>query len=260
MINLFEKPMRGLFASVILASALDANALTVRLCTLDHPFPPFTMPDGKGQVQELLRLAGKEEAVTLENIFAPRLRCMAKFQSGEVDALISGYLPERLTLGAFPMIDDHVDDTKAVGTVRLNVYRLRGSRVDWDGKSFGGLNQGSVGIEVGLTAGQRLRALGVNVDEGAKTVEQNLEKLLLGRVQAVVALESDAKLIIAQRFSDKIEALPQPFEYTVIHLQVNRHFYSLHKNSIDKLWTAIRQTRESPAFQQYLKRPQRGGG
>lgn len=246
--------MRRFLLTLLFAAACDARALTLRLCTLDHPFPPHTMPDGSGQAQELLRLAGKEVGITVENIVAPRLRCIARLKSGEVDALLSGFLPERMDYGVFPMAGPVADDSRAVSVVRFIVYRQKGGTVQWDGRAFSGLDQRPVGIQTGLAVVQRLRQTGVTVDEGAKTIEQNLEKLVRGRVQAMIALEGESQPLIDRSFSNRIEALPKAFDSTPIYLHVHPGYYASHREAIDKLWNALRRTRESPAFQQYQKR------
>lgn len=253
--------MRRLLLPLLLAAACDAHALKVRMCTLDHPFPPHTMPDGSGQAQELLRQAAKEEGIAIENTFAPRLRCIAQLKAGEVDALLSAFLPERMEYGAFPMAGAVADPSRAVSVVRFVIYRKKGGKVQWDGTAFTGLDQRPIGLQVGLAVSQRLRQTGVTVDEGAKTIEQNLQKLVAGRVQAVVALEGESQPLIDRVYADRIEVLPRAFDSTPIYLHVHPAYYAENRAAFDKLWNAVRRTRESAPFQQYLKqyRPKAAG-
>lgn len=239
--------MRRLLLPLLLTVACDTYALTVRLCTLDHPFPPHTMPDGSGQVQELLRRAAKEDGIVIENTVAPRLRCIAKLKSGEVDALLSVFLPERMAYGAFPMEGTVADETRAVSVIRFVVYRQKGSKLQWDGRAFTGLDQRPIGMQTGLAVGQRLRQTGVTVDDGAKTIEQNLEKLVRGRVQAVVALEGESQPLIEHNFSGRIEALSKAYDTSPIYLHVHPRYYARHREAIDKLWDTVRRIRESAA-------------
>lgn len=246
--------MRRLLLTLLLAVASNANAVTLRLCTLDHPFPPHTMPDGSGQAQVLLRLAASDEGVVIDNIFAPRLRCLNMLKAGQIDAVLSAFLPERMEYGVFPMAGAVPDVSRAVSVVRFVVYQKKGGTVRWDGTAFTGLDQRAVGIQVGLAVAQRLRHTGVKVDEGAKTIEQNLEKLAQGRVQAMVALEGEAQPLIEQRFAGRIEMLPRAFDSTPIYLHVHPAYYAANRDTVEKLWHGVRRTRESVAFQQYLKR------
>lgn len=235
--------MRRLLFSLPLILACNAHALTLRLCTLDQPFPPHTMPDGSGMAQVLLRQAAREEGITIENSVAPRLRCIAKLKSGEVDGLLAAFLPERIDYGVFPMAGPAADETRALSVVRFVVYRQKGGTVQWDGSAFSGLDARPVGIQVGLAVAQRLRQTGVTVDEGAKTIAQNLEKLVRGRLQAVVALEGESQPLV-ERLSDRIEVLPKAFDATPIYLQVHPAYYSAHREAVEKLWNAVRRGRK----------------
>lgn len=249
--------MRRFLLTLLLIVACNANAVTMRLCMLDHPFPPFTMPDGSGQVDELLRLAAREDGTVIETTLAPRLRCIARFKAGEVDALLAAFMPDRMAYGVFPMAGAAADEARAVGVVRFVIYRKKGSKLQWDGHAFTGVDRRPIGIQTGLAVAQRLRQAGLTVDEGAKTVEQNLEKLARGRVQAVVALEDGSPPLADRALIDQIEALPMPFDSAPIYLQVQPGYYASNRETVDKLWNAVGRIRASSAFQQYQKRYQR---
>lgn len=235
--------MRRLLFSLLLPLACNAHALTLRLCTLDQPFPPHTMPDGSGVAQVLLRHAAREEGITIENSVAPRLRCIAQLKSGEVDGVLAAFLPERVEYGVFPMAGPLADETRALSVVRFVVYRQKGGSVQWDGSAFSGLDARPVGLQVGLAVAQHLRQTGVTVDEGAKTIGQNLEKLVRGRLQAVVALEGESQPLV-ERLSDRIEVLPKAFDATPIYLQVHPAYYSANREAVEKLWNAVRRARK----------------
>jgi len=235
--------MRHLVPILLFALACKAQALTLRLSTLDQPFPPHTMPDGSGQAQQLLRQAPADEGIDIDNSVAPRLRCIAQVKSGEVDAVLSAFLPERMEYGVFPMAGTVADETRAVGVVRFVIYRQKGSHVGWDGHAFSGLDARPVGIQAGLAVTQRLRQTGVLVDQGAKTIGQNLEKLVRGRVQAVVALEGESQPLIEREYGDRIEKLSQAFDSTPIYLHVRPAYYAEHRSAIEHLWNALRRRR-----------------
>ncbi len=251
--------MLRVWAAVLLLAAVDACALDLRVCTLDQPFPPFTMPDGSGQAQELLRQASKGTDFRFANIYAPRLRCREMLKSGEVDAILSGYLPEREEYGVFPKRAGKIDETMQLGAVRYLVYRQRGSKVSWDGNRLRGLDQAPVGVLTGMAVTSRIVQLGGRIDDGAKTIEQNFEKLAIGRLGAVVALESDVHQLLDRKFKDRIEVLPKAFDVTPVYLHVNPAFYARNKTDVEQVWKAIRKTRDSPAYQQYLKRARAPG-
>jgi len=244
--------LRLLTASLCLI-ACNASALTVRLCTFDRPFAPYTMPDGSGQTQELLRRAAKGGGIRIENTFAPRARCLAQLEHGETDALIAAYAPERVGYGVIPMQGAQPDDAYALAITRFMVYRRIGSAVQWNGKQFKGLGPQPVGVQASFIHGPLLRKLGVAVDDGAKSADQNLSKLAFDRLSAAIAQEAEAGFYINQAYKGRIEALPTPFHLTPLYLMVNRGFYKRNRAAIDAYWQAIRTTRQTPEYQAYLR-------
>lgn len=245
--------MSRLLAFALTFIVADASALTLRLCTFDHPFAPYTMPDGSGQAQELLRRAAKGGPIVIDNAFAPRARCLAQLQNGESDALVAAYAPERVAYGVIPMQGDKPDESFALAVTRFMVYRRVGSGVQWNGKQFSGLGALPVGVQASFIHGPLLAKLGVAVDAGAKSAEQNLGKLAFERLSAAIAQEAEATPIVEAQYKGKLEALPAPFHLTPLYLMVNRSFYQRHQAVIDAYWQAIRSTRQSTSYQSYLR-------
>ncbi len=245
--------MRRLLGILMLAGSLHAQALTLRVCTLDQPFHPLTMPDGSGSAQQLMRQASKGAGVAFVNVFAPRLRCAEMMKAGEVDALLSAYLPERRAAGAFPMAGNRPNEALRLGAVRFMLYQVRGGTVTWNGDVLGGLGKAPIGVLAGLAVTEKIRSTGAVADEGARTVAQNFEKLAAGRLSAVVALESEGQRLLDQHFKDRIVALDKAFDVTPVYLHVNLDYYARHQGAVELLWKETKKARESAAFQQYLK-------
>lgn len=239
---------------LLLALAGPAAALPLRLCIFDRPLPPITMPDGSGQVQELLRRTARSAPIAIHTVPASRASCLAQLQSGEVDAMLGAFLPERLAYAAYPMAGEQADESQAVAQARFMVYRRRGSAVGWDGHQFSNLGRQPVGIQPAFLHAGLLRQLGVVTDEASGSTADNLDKLARHQVAAVVALEGEGGAVIASRFAGEIEALPQPFHVTPMYLVVNRVYYSQHREVIDAYWLSLRQHRLSVDYQQYLQR------
>ncbi|MBA5690417.1 substrate-binding periplasmic protein [Rugamonas apoptosis] len=241
--------------AVLLALAGPAAALPLRLCLFDRPLPPLSMPDGSGQVQELLRRAARTAPISIHAVPASRARCLAQLQSGEVDAMLGAFLPERLAYAAYPMTGDRVDESQAVAQARFMVYRRHGSMVSWDGHQFSNLGRQPVGIQPAFLHADLLRQLGVVTDEDSRSTADNLDKLAQHRVAAVVALEGEGGPLVASRYPGEIEALPQPFHVTPMYLVVHRAYYHQHQELIDAYWLSLRLYRLSVDYQQYLQRP-----
>lgn len=247
--------MRRLSTLLLCIWAAPAGALTLRACVFDRPFPPLTMPDGSGQVQELWRRAARTSPIVLHTVLAARADCLAQLQSGEVDAVLGAFLPERQAYAAYPMAGQQPDQSQALGTARFMVYRRRGGTLGWDGHQFSGLGRQPVGILPAFLYAPQLRQMGVVTDEDSRSVEDNFDKLVQNRVAAVVALEGEAQAAIAHKYRDDIEVLPQPFQTTLVYLLVNRAYYGQHQAQVDAYWLSLRQYRLSGDYQQYLSHP-----
>ena len=229
--------------ALFMASAAWAEPLTIRLCGLDRPFSPFVMPDGSGSFQKILARVADPRGIVIEEEHTPWSRCLSRLETGETDAVFGAFLPQRLAFAAYPMADGHPDTRRALATVRFKVYRRRGDTVGWDGRTFQNLGDQTVAVQLGFSLITQLRELGVAIDDSAPTTEQNLGKLVLNRVGAVVAMEDEAEPILAKQFAGQIESLPTPFQLTPLFLIVNRRFYETHRSTLEELWTAIGKAR-----------------
>lgn len=214
------------------------ETVVLRLCTLDQPFPPFTHPDGNGSSQLRLKQALQGLPIRIDNYVAPRPRCLYDLQTGRADALLATFSRERLAFAVFPMRAGKPDQRRAIDMVGFQVYRRRGTGVSWDGKRFSGLRTGVVGTQSGFAQKSDLQALGLKVDDGAKSVLQNMEKLAAGRFDAVVLYENEAQRV-ADDFREQLELLPQPFMQTGLFLMVGREFARQHARLVEASWDAI---------------------
>jgi len=246
--------MRRLFLLLLLCPLTClASTLTIRVCVADSPFAPLTMPDGSGQVQELMRRAAHELSLNLDFMLAERPQCLAKVGSAQADATLTAYLPERAQYASYPMQDELPDESRALAVARYMVMRRRGSDLNWDGHQFGNLGQQPVGVQLGCLLGAQLRQMGLVVEDSSSTLAQNLAKLVQNRVAVVIAHEGEGRALIAGPYRGEAEMLPQPFRLTPQYLVFNKRYYALHKERIDAYWDALRRQRLSPAYQQYLQ-------
>lgn len=245
-------PLPLLLALCLLATTAAADT-RFRLCTLDQPFYPYTMPDGSGQLQYLLREASKGLPLQFKNYTAPRRRCLEDLKAGRAEGVVGAFAPERQAYAAFPLREGRLDESQALAVTRFLLYRLPGSRSQWDGSGFTQLDGKAIGVQRGFVHVDKLRASGAALDDGASSTEQNFDKLLLGRLAGVVTLEEEARRLLQGRFAGKIEAVEPPFDRTVLYLLVARPLYARQPELIEHYWQAIRAMRHSPAFKQYLQ-------
>lgn len=246
----------GVLYWVSLAHAAEMPA-RFRLCALDVDFPPFAKVDGSGHLQYLLQQAANSMGVAIDRRVAPRRRCLEEIRNGVSDGMVSAYAPERAEYAIFPMAGGEIDDSKSLGTVRYYVYRRAGSSVGWDGQRFIELGDGRIGVESGFVfIIDRLKQLGVAYDDGSKSLEPNLSKLVAGRVDSVIGMDVEAERLIASRYAGKIERSLKPFELTPLYLMVSRQFHAQYPRFSERYWKVIQEVRVGADYRQYqLKNP-----
>jgi len=226
--------------------------LDMTVCVFDEPFSPMTFPDGCGQSLELLRRASALQPVAIRQLVAPRSQCMNRLRSGEVDAMLAAFTPERAAYGAYPMKGAQPDPGRGVGELDFSVSRRRGATVAWDGRRFIGLGRQPVGTQPDLLHMSMLREMDIVVDDSASNVDQVFAKLAGKRVAAVVTEREEGGELIARKYRGQIEMLPAPFQKTPIYLIVNKAFYQKHQPQIEAYWQAIAQARHTPAFRRFI--------
>lgn len=247
--------MKRLLPLLLLAALPSAHAADVapvlRFCSLDIDFAPVARVDGTGHYQYLLQVAARKAGIRVERKIAPRRRCLDEMRSGLSDAMIGAYTPERTAIAAFPMAGDGPDVTKSFGAVRYYPYRRAASTVSWDGQRFHGLD-GSVGVESAFVfVTDRLRALGVPFDDGAKTLEQNMDKLRADRVDVVIGMDLEADRLVASRYAGRIERAGAAFDLSPMYLMLSKQFHAQHPGAAQRLWQALQEVRNSPAYRRY---------
>lgn len=215
------------------------QAQTLRLCTADQPFRPFTSPDGQGSLQRLLRRAAHALPLRIDNYVAPRARCLQDARQGQADALIAIFTRDRLDYLAYPMAGTAPDVSQALAEARFMLYRRKGSAVDWDGRRFSHLDQGAIGVQRGFAYGPKLALLEQPVDAGALSAARLLDKLERGRVSVVILQEEEALAQLLQRREDRIEPLPEAFDDFALYLAVTPTFLARHTGLVQQLWRNI---------------------
>lgn len=244
----------SLLSLLMLGAVSPARAapLEMKLCVFDQPFSPLSFPDGCGQSLELLQRASAVQPVAIRQLVAPRSQCMNRLRSGEVDAMLAAYTPERGAYSAYPMRDGLADPGRSVGDLRFSVSHRRGDGVDWDGRQFIGLGRQPVGAAPDLLHMALLRQLDVFIDDSGAGVRQVFAKLAGKRVAAVVSEHDEGLALIVNEYGNQLELLPTPFQITPIYFTVNQAFYQKHRAQIDAYWATIAQVRQTAAYRQFI--------
>jgi polar amino acid transport system substrate-binding protein len=241
-----------LFALGLAAPAWSAEALT--LCFENVDVRPWRTVDGAGLNFELLKAAAQRLQLRLDFKALPWKRCLAMLQANEVDgAFAASFAPERLEVGVYPG-GKAPDAAKRMHVDRYVLLRRKGDSVGWDGRAFQNLN-GAVGSQLGYSIGAQLRAMGVAVDEGSQDALSLVRKLMAGRLAAAALGGSDATRLLAGEpwLAAQVEVLPAPLTEKPYFLMLSHAFARAAPESAARLWGAIEEARNSPAYRKIEK-------
>lgn len=195
--------MTSLAAGLLMAS--QAEAATLKICTVD--WPPYTVITGAAitgshteVVQEIFKRMNTEIKID-----APSWeRCLNDMKTGASDAAYSAsYKAERAEYALYPK--------QSLQTVSYVAVVAKGDGASWDGKDAATLPQ-PVGAPRGFSITADLKkSAGAQVDDGAMSDEQNLQKLTSGRIKTMVTEARTAESLIAKlKVADKVEVLTKP--------------------------------------------------
>jgi polar amino acid transport system substrate-binding protein len=233
----------------------DAAPPLFKFCSMDVDFPPYARVDGSGHLQYLMVQAARSLGMHVERHVAPRRRCLEEIKAGQSDGVIAAYSTERAQFASFPMAGSDADDNRALGVVRYYAYRRNGSALEWDGRRFVELGAGVLGVESGFVLiTDRLRLLEVRFDEGGKSLEQNMAKLVLARFDGVIAMDLEADKLIAAKFAGKVERAGKVFEQSALHLMLSRQFVAQYPKLAEAYWQAIADQRASSDYRSYQQK------
>jgi polar amino acid transport system substrate-binding protein len=214
---------------------------------------PWRTLDGGGLNFELLAEAAKRTGVTVDYQSMPWKRCLEQLKANQVDgAFAVSFNLERMALGAYPGVSPaakypHADPSKRMHVDTYMLVRRRGSRLDWDGKSFRNLH-GRIGFQLGYSVGDFLRARGVEVDEGSQRADELAQKLIAGRVAGAALGGGDAARLMRGPYAGRLELLPVALIEKPYFLVLSNAPVASRPQLAKRLWDAIEEVRNSPAY------------
>jgi polar amino acid transport system substrate-binding protein len=237
----------GLAVCWVLAQAPARGADTISLCFERQEVLPWRTVDGHGLNFELLAEVARRTGVQFDYQSMPWKRCLEQLKANQVGgAFAVSFSPERLALGAYPG-GALVDPRKRMHVDRYMLVRRRGSPVDWDGKTLHHVD-GRVGIQLGYSVGDFLRAQHVTVDEGSQQASELAQKLIAGRLAAAAMGGGDVRRLIRGPLAAQLEVLPLPLLEKPYFLVLSRALVASRPQLARRLWDAVEQVRESSAY------------
>jgi polar amino acid transport system substrate-binding protein len=248
--------MRRLSCLLLACSALASGAAhaadprpptTLKLCFERQQVLPWRTLGGAGLNFELLDEVARRTGVSFDYRSMPWKRCLEQLKANEVDgAFAVSFNPERLVLGAYPG-GEHADPARRMHVDRYMLLRRKGSRVDWDGKTFRNLD-GRVGFQLGYSVGEFLRAQQMPVDEGSQQSDELAQKLIAGRVAAAALGGGDAVRLMRGPLGRQLEVAPTPLVEKAYYLVLSHKLARSEPALAARIWDTIGQVRTSAAY------------
>jgi polar amino acid transport system substrate-binding protein len=248
---------------IFMGSGANAADLTVNVATGDIANVPRILGEGStlheppGIQIELLMKAARQVGINIKITRLPSKRVLDTLEKGQSDAaLIFSYSEDRAKFAAYPMKKGTPDPTRKIYNVGYAVYKQKNSPLQWDGKKFLNL-KGTIGSIMGWSVNEELSKMGLKVEE-VKNHKQNLEKLKLGRVDAVVGPEEVIDYLILIDEYKNIGKIQKPFSEKPYFVIFNKKFKEKNSEIIEKLWDKIGGIRDKtiselmPKYEKFL--------
>jgi ABC-type amino acid transport substrate-binding protein len=245
-----------LAAAAATAVALPAQAkecIPLRVGYMDQHRPPYWLGDGNkvpdppGAAVDLIRDAVLGAGFGCAPIWVrlPAARLKVALAAGDIDLAPLGELSFYPAEIALPRDKaGNIDLNRALHNQVLVLVR-REDKLPATTNPMQYFRGKVLGIPQGNSYAPRLREAGLTLDDGARDLERNIEKLKLGRVDGVVVAAvapAHLKQVLA-RYQGSIEQLPQPLLNIRVWLAFNDSFYRAHTPQSEALWTWLDQNR-----------------
>lgn len=241
---------KGFIGLVLLQAAWFAQAAEVlNFCYESVDVRPWRTVEGKGLNFDLINAAAAKIGIEIKHEGLPWKRCLSELKANRMDGVFGvSFKADRLEIGAYPG-GNSPDESKRLHTDSYMLLRNKGSNVNWDGKSFTGL-QGAVGIQLGYSVGEMLKSLNVAVDDGSINLRELVQKLVAGRIGAAAIGGSDAKYLSSKEpaLAKQFDVLPIPLIEKPYYLMLSHGVANNRPELAQRLWRAIEVERKSAAY------------
>jgi polar amino acid transport system substrate-binding protein len=240
--------------SIITFLCAQTAAAELKFCTESEDSYPWILKNRKGLSIILLEMVEKKinQKILIDAI--PWKRCLQELKIGHYDGAVNAsFKIDRAEFAAYPMTADKVDTNKRMLIDSYSLYRLKGSKIEWDGKVFKP-QDAIIGAQTGFSVVDQLKSLNLKVDDSNGSTEINLKKLLLGRVSAVAlpTLQGDNVLDKDAELQSKIEKIELPLIEKPYYLIFSKPFFAQETALVKKIWDNIESARESVEYKKQM--------
>ncbi len=243
------------------AIALD-KPVALRFCYEDKPLEPYYRGSGEqvlkdfpgATIEHLHQLTAAIPGVTLQLERRPWKRCLSKLQTGETDALVASYRPEREQIGNYPMLDGKPDPSRAFSEHHTCLVKKADSTWTWDGERVRGIDSLVVARPLGyaplIVPGPRQVSMHYTLSG-----TMDLDLLQAGRIHAVTTLCKIAgQAVVSSVIIDLgLQVLQPPLHSNTGYLVFSKQFSARHPQLTAALWRQLHLNKAIPVYHAYLK-------
>lgn len=250
---------RALLLGVLMGGAAAAEA-PLRVCVNETPHWPWRLADEQGRSLRqgldfvFLDLFARRSGLSLQISQLPWKRCLSDLKSGEQDAVFGlSHLPERDEIGVFPRRDGVIDERMALRRFAYAWYVRRDSAGQWDGHLLTGLGpRPRIAAQPGFAIGYVVREFGLQVEEGARTTEAMLQRVLRRQLQATVLQvdEADRLLLEHAEFARLLHRLDPPIQERAYYAAFSHAYALAQREKVPQLWQDMVAVRDSPLYKE----------
>ena len=202
---------------------------------------PAILPNNPGAGIEALRLVASRLGIEIKFVRMPWTRALEfELKNGTVDGLFTAsYKKERETFGLYPMKAGVIDDSKALYSSNYVFYKLKSSKIEWDGKTLTGL-LGNIGAPRGYSIVGDLQKLGYTMEESDGTLT-DFKKMDANRMEIAAELELTGDLFLERNpyLAQKIIKLSPPIVMKPYYVMLSKQFVAANPELAVKIWDSI---------------------
>lgn len=233
----------------------------LRFCYEDKSLEPYYRGQGTlvpkdnpgATIEHLQLLVSKIPGLQLQLERRPWKRCLAKLQSGETDAVVASYRPEREDIGVYPMLNNQPDPQRAFSEHQTCLVQRAGSSWRWNGQQVSGIDSLVVARPLGyaplLVPGPKQVLMHYTLSG-----TMDLELLQAGRVHAVTTLCKIAgQSVVSPNILERgLKVLTPALHSNVGYLLFSRQFYQRQRAEAEALWQQLQANKGTEIYQRYV--------
>lgn len=225
-----------------------AACTTMRFAYIDQHRPPYYLGSGAmeadppGASVEMLREIATHGPCPITTMRLPHMRMRAAIESGQFDAMVLDSENAAHYDVALPRDQKGEPDPERAMRSFTVVYVRARDKLAADTDPLQYFRKHTLGTPFGAPHSAMARRGGLQVDDGARDLERNLDKLRLGRVDGVAAslvAMHDLDAYLRKNYRGQFVRLATPLRVNHIWMAVNKDYYATNKVYVDAMWRYI---------------------